>query len=261
MRLPRYTYPPVMAQSPSACDVSKTGGTVGPVPRRRAGRACPRAAAIRSWSRRRRRKAPCRPPPTRPGRRRRSTGRRSPRSNENRHGLRRPYAQISGRPPPSANGLSAGTRYAGSPSGRVDAQDLAEQRVERLAVALGRVPGALVARAAAVAEPEVEHAVGAERELAAVVVRLRLVDGEHEAPGRRGRPRTVGSKRVLVDGRVAVDVGVVDVELRAVGGERRARAGPARRPFAMLAGEVEHGRVGRQSWHRRPRTCPPCSAT
>ena len=46
------------------------------------------------------------------------------------------------RPACPANGLSAGTVYGGVAGGRrVDAQDLAEQRVERLAVAARHVPG------------------------------------------------------------------------------------------------------------------------
>ncbi len=66
---------------------------------------------------------------------------------------------------------------------RVDPQHLAEQRRERLR----RCPR--VAAAAAVAEPDVEVSVGAEREVAAVVVRVRLVDEQDVAPRRPIAPR------------------------------------------------------------------------
>ena len=66
-------------------------------------------------------------------------------------------------------------------SAGIDAQDLAEQRVQRLPVAALRVTGACVTLAATIAEPDVEHAVGTERELSAVVIRLRLVHSEHGA--------------------------------------------------------------------------------
>ncbi len=72
---------------------------------------------------------------------------------------------------------------------RVDAQDLAEQRVERLAVAAGGVAAAGVAGAAAVPEPEVQEAVGPEAQLAAVVVGLRLFDSQDLA----ARPRSTVS--------------------------------------------------------------------
>ena len=72
-----------------------------------------------------------------------------------RHGLRRPVIQICGLPPPEANGLSRGTP---SDRGRIDSQDLAEQRVAALAVALG------IAGAPAVAEAGPEHVVGAEHQ-------------------------------------------------------------------------------------------------
>ena len=113
-------------------------------------------------------------------------------------------------------GLSGGIVYAFRRSAWVDAQDLAQQRAERLPVATGHVPRALVAGRAAVAEPDVEHPVRPEAELPAVVVHLRLGLREDLA----SRARLDGSRgvdRVLVDSGVAALVRVVDVELRAVG--------------------------------------------
>ena len=92
-------------------------------------------------------------------------------SNVNRHGLRSPYDQISGSPPPVANGLSAGMPYAFPPDGLLGSMRRIFPRnvFEVLPVALR------VAAAAAVAEADVQVAVGPERELAAVVVRERLL--------------------------------------------------------------------------------------
>ena len=78
----------------------------------------------------------------------------------------------------------------------VDAQDLAEQRVGVLAVAVR------VAAGAAVAEADVQVAVRAEGELAAVVVRVRLVDvsSTRSLAGRARRPRLVGAAELGEDG-------------------------------------------------------------
>src|SRR5204862_6738048 len=54
---------------------------------------------------------------------------------------------------------------------RVDPQDLAQHRVERLPVAALCVAAALVAGSTAVAEAEIQHPVGTEAQLPAVVVR------------------------------------------------------------------------------------------
>ncbi len=54
----------------------------------------------------------------------------------------------------------------------VDAQDLAEERGSLLAVSLR------IARGAAVAGPDPEHAVRTERDLTAVVVGVGLIDAE-----------------------------------------------------------------------------------
>ena len=88
----------------------------------------------------------------------------------------------------------------------VEAEELAEQRPRVLRAAVGVEGGA------AVSEPEVEEAVGPERELAAVVVLVGLVDGQELAealgPG--------GARAVLDDPRVSLEVRVVDVEARVV---------------------------------------------
>ena len=77
-----------------------------------------------------------------------------------------------------------------------------------------------VVLAAAVAEADVEHPVGTGDDLAALVVRVRLRDDEELAPARRHDG--LAAHPVLVDVRVVVRVGVVDVELRSVGRERDA---------------------------------------
>ena len=101
---------------------------------------------------------------------------------------------------------------------RIDPQDLPEKRAQRLAVPAARVSGALVARGATVAERDVEIAIRSERELTAIVVRLRLLDDE-QVPARR-RVGDPAVHRELVDVRVAGLVGVVHVDVRPVGRER-----------------------------------------
>ena len=87
---------------------------------------------------------------------------------------------------------------------RVQPHDLRERPREVLAVVLR------VAAAAAVAVSPVEKTVGPELQLAAVVVRREVLD-EEQLLGRAGnRRRPV--RAVLDDARVAVSVGVVDVE-------------------------------------------------
>jgi hypothetical protein len=114
---------------------------------------------------------------------------------------------------------------------RVDAEDLAEQGVQRLPVAEG------VAAAPAVAEGDVEPAVGAEGELAAVVVGERVLEVEQRPlRARVGLPAAHGQLRDLV---VAVPVGVGQVQVAAVGREGQAEQ-------ALLAaggdlpGDVDH---------------------
>jgi hypothetical protein len=99
------------------------------------------------------------------------------------------------------------------------------------------VPRALVVGRTAVAEPDVEVAVGTERELAAVVVRLRVVDGEEVALRSRVDHASVHGE--LVDSRVAVATGVVDVEVRTVRRERQAEQA-ALTAVGHLILEVEH---------------------
>src|SRR5262249_15850245 len=85
-----------------------------------------------------------------------------------------------------------------------DAQQLAEAARKALRTVLG------VAGGAAVPHPDVELAVRPELELPAVVVRVRLLDEEELAqpPGGGAPVRTR-----LADPGVALDAGVVDVEL------------------------------------------------
>ena len=79
---------------------------------------------------------------------------------------------------PTATGCARReTTISRSPVGRVDAEHLAQRRVRVLGPVLGVVAGA------AVAEAEPELAVGAEGDVAAVVVRVGLVDGEHDRAG------------------------------------------------------------------------------
>ena len=138
------------------------------------------------------------------------------RSKEKRQGLRSPVAKISGRAAPLANGLSAGigVRLAARRGG-IDAQELAEQGVGRLPVPTRRVALSDVGRAAAVAAADVEQAVGAEGERAAVVVRLGLVDREQGA--RRGCVDHTVVDGVLDDPRVSVGVREVEVEVVTIG--------------------------------------------
>ena len=90
-----------------------------------------------------------------------------------------------------------------------------------------RVDGVLavarrVAAAAAVAEPDVEVAVGPDGELAAVVVGEGLLDEEQLPPAVLVDPLAV-AQRVLDDDRVAVGLaGVVEVDLATVARERHA---------------------------------------
>ena len=130
-------------------------------------------------------------------------------SNEKRHGLRSPLSTTCPARPRRVD---------------VDRQHLAELRCRRSCAELPRVE-----RAAAVAEPEVEPAVGAERELAAVVVLLRLLDVSSSRTGRgaivRRPPRAVlGDARVAARGRSSADTAAGS---RRSPGGRRCRAAPA----------------------------------
>src|SRR5205823_6644334 len=87
---------------------------------------------------------------------------------------------------------------------RIDAHQLAERDGQRLRA----VPG--VAGRATVAHPHVQQAVRSELELAAVVIGERLPDEEKLPEARRDRLPVARAE--LDDVRVAVPVGVVDVE-------------------------------------------------
>ena len=162
------------------------------------------------------------------------------RSNEKRQGLRRPSAQISRRPPRlpdervvlrDAVGLAAGARV------HVDAAELAEQVGRVLPVAVLAV---LVAAAAAVPVAEVEHPVGPELQLAAVVVALGVGDLEQLAmprPDARGALARAQLPDLLVAGlvrevhvelAVARELGVEgdrEQALLAAGGDEAAQIG------------------------------------
>ncbi len=98
----------------------------------------------------------------------------------------------------------------------IDAQDLAEQRLERLTIAARDMAGAAVVRTAPVAETDVQHGVRSERELAAVVIRLRLFNLEQRARS-CGIHDTGAGDLVFDDAGVAGGIGVVHVEPGAVG--------------------------------------------
>ena len=119
-------------------------------------------------------------------------------SNEKRQGLRQPKLQISVSAVigwPSTNGLLGRDDVAvgvGLGHVDVDAEDLAEQGLGILRAVAG-----IVARAA-VAQADVEEAVGPERHVAAVVVGERLLDertavGPHQVERASWRSATSGS--------------------------------------------------------------------
>src|SRR5690554_6749460 len=101
----------------------------------------------------------------------------------------------------------------------VEAQDAAEQRRHVLAVAQRRVALGDVVRGAPVAEPQVQEAVVAEQELAAVVVHLRLVDLEEHALGGGVEPAVVAQRELGEDRRVVPARGPALTQRRAVVGE------------------------------------------
>ena len=123
---------------------------------------------------------------------------------------------------------------------RLDAQDLAQRRAQVLRVAARAV---LVVAATAVAGADVEEAVGAEGELAAVVVALRIVVDEDGA-GAGGVGEVVALAMELDEVLLGVLAGVVDVEqpgARVVRREREAEQpllATGRDPVA----DVEEGR-------------------
>ena len=173
--------------------------------------ACPRRRSSRgSWAARRARAARGRSPRPRPGRRRRSTARRARRRRRTATGC----AGRSGRRPSAGFGCA-----------HVGGEDLAEP-LARVLRGAARVEGA-----AAVAEAEVEAPVGAEQQLAAVVVLLGLVDVEQLAQ-RLGVDRAVAAGRGTPP-RACRPSGRTSAGRRAgrsrSRGGTRSRAGPARR--------------------------------
>ena len=130
------------------------------------------------------------------------------RSNENRHGLRRPYAQISAaRRAGRRTGCPAGPRTSPARrAARVDPQDLAQQHLQVLRVAVR------IALVAAVARADVQVVVRPELQLPRVVVVVRVRDRQYDSSARRiGTVRIVGSP-VLLDRQRPAQVRVVDVE-------------------------------------------------
>ena len=181
-------------------------------------------------------------------------------SNENRHGLRRPYAQISGRAsslPDERIVRRDRVRRVGARR-RVDAQDLPEQCAQGLAVPSAGVAGTLVVRSAAVAERDIEVAVGSERELSTVVIGLRLID-DQQVPTRRRcrRPRRSSRTRRCACHRTCPCSPRRGSCRRA---RTRARASPAHPPRSCRFGDRAPVRAASFP-PRITRTNPDCSAT
>src|SRR6184192_1390108 len=88
----------------------------------------------------------------------------------------------------------------------VDAQQLAEQRVAVLSTVLG------VPARASVAHPDVQLPIGPEDHQPAIVIRVGLFDEQDQLVGRAVRHVRIRRHRVALDTRVAVQVGVIDVE-------------------------------------------------
>ena len=128
----------------------------------------------------------------------------------------------------------------GAALARVEAQQLAEAAAHVLGVAVRVAASATVARA------RVEQAVGAELQLAAVVVALAGVrDGQQGAPrGRVGDVGIAGRARELVDLDVPVGVGEVRVEqpARRIVGREGDRQQPALAAGGDARGHVEERR-------------------
>ena len=125
----------------------------------------------------------------------------------------------------------------GSRLGRVhvEGEELAQPLREILSAILG------IAARTAVAQAEPEPAVGREGELAAIVVRIRLFLREEHAGGGLVHAASILPRPVLDHARVALDVGVVDVEER-VGLVARMEREPEETllaPRHHLVGDVE----------------------
>ena len=134
-------------------------------------------------------------------------------------------------------------RSGASSAGHVDPKDLAEERVQALAVAHG------VAAGTAVAHPDVEEPVSPEGQTAAVVVREGLLDVEQHAPAPGiGQVAVLPAHPEFADVRVAVDVGVVDIEGPEPGAAGSGVAWRERKPEeAALAARADAG-VNVEEW-------------
>ena len=203
--------------------------------------------------------SPGRSPRSGPGRRRRS--RASPSRGRTRSATgcagRSARSRCSPRPPDVRVRRGDAVRPRRRRSVDVDPQDLAEQRVR----VLGAVAG--VAAAAAVADADVQVAVRPEREHAAVVVVVRLVDLEDRS-GRTSVRRGPGSATEAWYSRMIVSpsrFGVVHVELAVVVKLRVEREPEQALLAAVAATEVVMSRngVGRTTPFLRIRILPPCS--
>ena len=99
-----------------------------------------------------------------------------------------------------------GVRQARVAVRHVDAEDLRQPRGGVGAVVVG------ILLAAAIAKADVQHAVGPELQVAAVVIGVGLVLGQHHARGAPINTRGVRAGAELHHAGVAITVGVVDVE-------------------------------------------------
>ena len=130
-------------------------------------------------------------------------------SNAIRHGLRSPHAHTSGSAgdvthAAGRTGCRRGSSRAASPDGARSIRSSLPSRLVVDAAPFG------VAAGPAVTHRDVQHAVGAKCQVAAVVVRVRLVDLQEHALGVSTIERPVGGDQVLGDDRVAAVVGVVE---------------------------------------------------
>ncbi len=206
--------------------------------------AFPRGSPSRSWPRGRRLAPPrSRPPRARPAPRRRSGDRRS-------GGRTRSATGCAARRPRSASprtGCPPGSCTAAEPEARGSIRRILPSRDSRFCA----LPGGSSARTP-VAGADVEHPVGPELQLAAVVVEEgRMRDRQHRPAARHRHGAAVG--RVLVDlQRPVRAAGVEDVEVMACSGSRargRPRAARARRRRSPCSACRGRGRC----WRRRGR--------
>ena len=159
------------------------------------------------------------------------------RSKEKRQGLRSPSAKISGRPPPrDERVVGRDARRAGRRRRRCAGSCRAARP--------GSAPVAGIAAGAAVAEADVEEAVGAEGDHAAVVVGERLGDGQQHALAPARATVGVGRDPVLRDDAGPVVLARVVDEEAAVAREARMEGEPEQATLAAgkhPARDVEEG--------------------